>query len=302
MRYLGLDLGGTNIKGVVVEVHEDGSAVALTEATVPTGGIDGPDAVTGRIVALGHELVESCGEVAGAGLCVPGLFDPFTGVIEFFANLPGPWKGFPMRQRLGAGLGVPAVIMNDGRAFTLAEGRMGAGQGCSTLVGITLGTGVGGGVLVDGRLHLGRWGTAGEIGHLLVQDGDDAALCGCGSRGCVEAYLRADVISARAGRATAEEVYAGARDGDQQCVAAVAEASRHLSAALATLLMVLGPHRIVMGGGVAAAGETLLAPLHAEVARRVPLVPAADIEIVPAVLGSYAGAMGAAVAAADASV
>jgi glucokinase len=299
MRYLGLDLGGTNIKGVVVEVGADGSAVALTQQIVPTGGIDGPDAVAKRIVDLGHQLVASCGAVDGAGLCVPGLFDPFTGVVQFFTNLPGPWPGFPLRQRLGEGLGVPAMIMNDGRAFTLAEGRMGAGQGCSTLVGITLGTGVGGGVLVDGRLHLGRWGTAGEIGHLLVEDGDDAALCGCGARGCVEAYLRAAVISERAGRATAEEVYAGARDGDPRCVATVAEASRHLSAAIASLIMVLGPDRIVVGGGVAAAGEALLAPLRADVRRRMPLVPRADVEIVPAVLGSYAGAMGAAVAAAD---
>lgn len=301
MRYLGLDLGGTNIKGVVVEVADDGSAVALTQQSVPTGGVDGPEAVTGRIVALGHDLVASCGEVGGAGLCVPGLFDPFTGVIEFFTNLPGPWPGFPLRQRLGAGLGVPGMIMNDGRAFTLAEGRMGAGRGCSTLVGITLGTGVGGGVLVDGRLHLGRWGTAGEMGHMLVQDGPDAALCGCGSRGCLEAYLRADVISARAGRPSASEVYAGARDGDPRCQAAVEETTRHLGAALATLLMVLGPDRVVIGGGVAGAGETLMAPLRAEVARRLPLVPPEDIDIVPAVLGSYAGAMGAAVAAADAS-
>jgi glucokinase len=302
MRYLGLDLGGTNIKGVVVEVGDDGSAAALARQMVPTGGSDGPDAVTDRIVGLGRELVAGSGEVEAVGLCIPGLFDPFTGVVEFFSNLPGPWPGFPLRQRLGAGLGIPATIMNDGRAFTLAEGRMGAGQGASTLVGITLGTGVGGGVLVNGRLHLGRWGTAGEIGHLLVDDRDDAALCGCGSRGCVEAYLRADVISARAGRATAEEVYEGARSGDPRCAAAVAEACRHLGAALASLIMVLGPERIVVGGGVAAAGETLLTPLHADVARRVPLIPPDELEIVPAVLGSYAGAMGAAVAAADASV
>jgi glucokinase len=178
---------------------------------------------------------------------------------------------------------------------------MGAGRGCATLVGVTLGTGVGGGVLVDGRLHRGRWGIGGEIGHLLVVDGDAAALCGCGARGCVEAYLRADVISGLAGRATVEEVYAGARAGDPGCAAAVAEACRHLGAALASLVMVLGPDRIVVGGGVAAAGETLLAPLRAEVARRIQLVPADEIEIVPAVLGSYAGAMGAAVAAADAA-
>lgn len=301
MRYLGLDLGGTNIKGVVVDVGGDGPPVALAQAMVPTGGADGPEAVTGRIVGLGRELVEGSGDVLGVGLCVPGLFDPFTGVVEFFTNLPGPWPGFPLRDRLAEGLGVPGSIMNDGRAFTLAEGRMGAGQGCDTLVGITLGTGVGGGVLVDGRLHRGRWGIGGEVGHLLVVDDDDAAQCGCGARGCLEAYLRADVISARAGRATAEEVYADARAGEPDCVAAVAEVCRHLSAALASLLMVLGPDRIVVGGGIAAAGETLLAPLRTEVARRIQLIPAGEIEIVPAVLGSYAGAMGAAVDAADAA-
>jgi glucokinase len=301
MRYLGLDLGGTNIKGVVVGAGGDGPPVALAQAMVPTGGADGPDAVTERIIGLARELAGRCDGVLGVGLCVPGLFDPVTGVVEFFTNLPGPWPGFPLRDRLAAGLGVPALIMNDGRAFTLAEGRMGAGRGCATLVGVTLGTGVGGGVLVDGRLHGGRWGIGGEIGHLLVVDGDDAALCGCGARGCVEAYLRADVISGLAGRATVEEVYAGARAGDPGCAAAVAEACRHLGAALASLVMVLGPDRIVVGGGVAAAGETLLAPLRAEVARRIQLVPADEIEIVPAVLGSYAGAMGAAVAAADAA-
>ena len=301
MRYLGLDLGGTNIKGVVVEVGGDGPPVELTRGSAPTHGSAGPAAVTDRVVALGRQLAGGCGGVAGVGLGVPGLFAPATGVVEGFANLPGPWPGFPLRDRLAAGLGVPAVIMNDARAFTLAEGRMGAGRGCATLVGITLGTGVGGGVLIDGRLHLGHWGIGGEIGHALVEDGDDAALCGCGARGCLEAYLRADVLSAQAGRADAEEVYAGAREGDPACVAAVARACRHLSAAIASLVNVLGPERVVIGGGVAAAGESLLAPLRSAVHRRLRLVPGRDVEIVPAVLGAMAGAMGAAVASADAA-
>jgi glucokinase len=300
MRYLGLDLGGTNIKGVVIEDTGHGAPVALGRASAPTCGPEGPEAVAERVVALGRRLADECGGVAGVGLGVPGLFDRETGVVEFFTNLPGPWPGFPLRERLAQGLGVPAVIMNDARAFTLAEGRMGAGQGCATVVGITLGTGVGGGVLIDGRPHLGRWGIGGEIGHLLVEDGDDAALCGCGARGCLEAYLRADVLSALAGRPTAEEVYAGARQGDPDCTAAVATACRHLGAAMASLVNVLGPERIVVGGGVAAAGETLLAPLRAEVRRRLRLVPGREVEIVPAVLGPIAGAMGAAVAAADA--
>ncbi|MCW2635170.1 MAG: glucokinase [Blastococcus sp.] len=302
MRYLGLDLGGTNIKGVVIDVGGDGPPVVIARAMAPTHGEELPDGVTARILALGRELAGRCDGIAAVGLGVPGLFDRTTGDVEFFSNLPGAWPGFPLRARLAAGLGVPAVMVNDARAFTLAEGRMGAGQGCATLVGITLGTGVGGGVLVDGRLHLGRWGMGGEIGHMLVEDGDDAAPCGCGARGCLEAYLRADVLAAQAGRASAEQVYAGARDGDPDCIAAVALACRHLGAALASLVNVLGPERIVVGGGVAAAGDTLLTPVRAEVARRLRLVPGRDVEIVPAVLGSYAGAMGAAVSAADAAV
>lgn len=301
MRYLGLDLGGTNIKGVVIEVG-DGAPVAVARDSAPTVAQEGPDSVTQRLLALGRSLAGQCDGVAAVGIGVPGLFDRATGVVEFFTNLPGPWRGFPLRDRLSEGLRIPAVIMNDARAFTLAEGRMGAGQGCATLVGITLGTGVGGGVLIDGRLHLGHWGTGGEIGHLLVEDGEDAALCGCGARGCLEAYLRADVLSRLGGRASAEGVYAGARDGDPACQAAVASACRHLGAALASLVNVLGPERIVIGGGVAAAGETLLGPLRAEVQRRLQLVPGREVQIVPAVLGSMAGAMGAAVAAADAAL
>jgi glucokinase len=298
MRYLGLDLGGTNIKGVVVELR-DGVPVELVRAAAPTVGHEGPAAVTERMLALGRRLAGECDGVAAVGIGVPGLFDRATGVVQFFTNLPGPWPGFPLRDRIGEGLGVPATIMNDGRVFTLAEGRMGAGRGCATLVGITLGTGVGGGVLIGGRLHLGHWGIGGEIGHLVVEAGADAALCGCGARGCLEAYLRADVLSSLGGRASAEEVYAGAREGDPACRAAVDSACRHLGAALASLVNLLGPECIVIGGGVAAAGETLLEPLRAEVYRRLQLVPGRDVRIVPAVLGSLAGAIGAAVAAAD---
>lgn len=301
MRYLGLDLGGTNIKGVVVEVKPDGVPVALARASAPTHAAEGPEAVTNRIVALGLQLAEAHPSVHGVGVGVPGLFNTGTGVIDFFTNLPGPWPGFPLRDCVADRLGVPALVMNDARAFTLAEGRMGAGQGASTMVGITLGTGVGGGVLINGRLHLGRWGTAGEIGHVLVSADDGAAPCGCGVSGCVEAYARADVLCALAGRASAEEVYAAAREGDPVAASAVLAVARHLGTALASVVNVLGPDRIVVGGGIAAAGDTLLDPLRTALRGRIRLVPVDEVDVVPAVLGSYAGAMGAAIAAADAA-
>ena len=299
-RFLGLDLGGTNIKGVVVEVPPDGVPRSVATATAPTGAEQGPEGVVAGIIALGRQLSAEHPGALAAGLAVPGLFEPSTGTVEFFTNLPGPWPGFPLGARVAAGLGLPALVLNDGRAFTLAEGRMGAGQGHPTLLGLVLGTGVGGGVLLGGRLHLGRWGNAGEIGHLVVVDDEDAALCGCGARGCVEAYARADVLCAAARRSSAEQVYAGARAGDPACVAAVQAVCGHLAAALVSVVMLLGTDRVVVGGGIAAAGDTLLGPLRASLDRRLHLVPGREVEVVPAVLGSYAGAMGAALAVADA--
>ena len=302
VRFLGLDLGGTNIKGVVVEVPPGGVPRSVATATAPTRGEQGPEAVVAGLVAVGRQLAAGHPGAGAVGVAVPGLFEPATGTVEFFTNLPGPWPGFPLGQRVAAGLGLPSLVLNDGRAFTLAEGRMGAGQGHPTLLGLVLGTGVGGGVLLGGRLHLGRWGNAGEVGHLVVDDADDAALCGCGARGCVEAYARADVLCAAAGRSSAEQVYAGARAGDPACVAAVEAVCQHLSAALVGVVLLLGTDRVVVGGGIAAAGDTLLGPLRAALDRRLHLVPGGEVELVPAVLGPYAGAMGAALAVADAGL
>ena len=191
---------------------------------------------------------------------MPGLFDADTGVIRLFPNLPGPWPGFPLRDRLEAGFGRPVAIINDARAHTLAESRMGAGRGASTMALVTLGTGIGGGLIIDGKLHLGT-GTAGEIGHQTVLL--DGPLCGCGNRGCAEALAQARALTDAGGRATVEEVFAGAVDGDERCVAAVGQAARYLGVAVANVVNVLAPDRVVVGGGIAGAGEGILEPLRA---------------------------------------
>jgi glucokinase len=293
-RYLGLDLGGTNIKTVLIE--DGDSPRVVTSSTAPTYADRGPDAVVARIIELGRAVIAEHGPVDSAAVGVPGLFDRDAGTVLLFPNLPGPWRGHSLRDPVAAGLAVPVTMVNDARAFTLAEGLMGAGRGCSTLVCVTLGTGVGGGVMVNGELHLGAWGVAGEIGHQTVLP--DGPLCGCGNRGCAEVLTQARALAALAGRATAQEVYDGARRGDERCLAAIETVAGYLGIALANLVTVLGPDRIVVGGGIIAAGELVLGPVREHVRRRATLAPPDGIEVVHAQLGAAAGAIGAALAAA----
>jgi glucokinase len=296
-RFLGLDLGGTNTKSVVLEAAE-GDYRVVASSTAPTHADRGPSAVVERLVELGRRATKEHGEVERVGLGIPGLFDRVDGVAVLLPNLPGPWAGVPLRASLTEGIGAPATLVNDARAFTLAEGRMGAGRRCSTLIGMTLGTGVGGGLLIDGRLHLGAWGRAGEIGHQTVVP--DGPLCGCGNRGCVEAVAKAGELARLGGRPTAKDVYAGVRDGDARCRAAVETVAAYLGIGLANLVTVFGPECIVVGGGIVAAGDLVLDPIRAAIRERVTLVPADEINVVAASLGPAAGSIGAALAAADA--
>lgn len=295
MRVLGLDLGGTNVKTAVVEVDDDGAAEVVVHGSGPTDALRGPEAVAQRMVDLGAQAVEQHGPVAGVGVGVPGLFDFDGGEIVFFTNLPGPWEGFPLRSRIADGLGLPASLINDARAFTLAEGTVGAARGCRSMVGLTLGTGVGGGVMIEGKLLFGAFGVAGEIGHQTIDP--DGPVCGCGNPGCLEAFTRGPVIAAAAGTDSVEEAIAGMVAGDPRCRSALEAAIDHLAVGLANVVTVIGPERIVIGGGIAEAGDVLLDPIRAAVRERVTLVPPEQVDIVPAELGSAAGAIGAALAA-----
>jgi glucokinase len=260
----------------------------------PTEAEAGPERVTDNLIRVARTHLSENDDIDHVGLGVPGLFDAGTGVIELFPNLPGIWEGFPLRTAIEHAVDTPITMINDARAFTLAEGTMGAGRGFRIVACLTLGTGIGGGIMIDGRIHLGAFGMAGEIGHQTIDP--DGPLCGCGNRGCVEALARAGVLTELAGKASAEEVYRSASDGDERSISAIDEVARALGIGLANVVTLIGPDRIVIGGGIAAAGDLVLDPIRNAIRERVTLVPTNRIDVVAAQLGKWAGAYGAALA------
>lgn len=299
-RHLGLDLGATNLKWAVVE-QAGGTWSALARGQVPTRRVEDPagvpDAVVAQLGEVAREAIAAHGPVASIGIGVPGLYDPEEGSIRFLVNVPGPWAGHPVARPVREATGVPAFLVNDARAFGLAELRLGAGRGAASMVGLTLGTGIGGVLAIDGRVHQGHDGTAGEIGHQTIDP--DGPWCGCGNRGCMEAYARADQIAAACGTGTAEEAVRAARSGDARARSGLADVGRYLGIGIANMVTVIAPDRVVLGGGVAAAGELLFAPIRAEIARRVRTTATDRVALVPAELGTWAGAIGAAVHGAE---
>ena len=288
--HVGLDLGGTNIKCSVVEIGT-GAPKVLAEASCATNSAEGAEIVLERVAMLGRATAAPFGEPASAGLALPGHFDAVNGTGVLLPNLCGDWVGRPIAAPVAAHLGVPVRLVNDVRALTLAELRMGAGRGVRDLLCIALGTGVGGGVAIGGRLHLGL-GDAGEIGHTTVDP--DGPPCGCGNHGCLDRMASAGSIAAAAGRATVREAVVAARAGDPKARAAIERAATLVGRVLAGAIVLLWPERVVVGGGVAEAGEILLAPLRAEIRRRARVAPLERIPVVRAELGPHAGSIGAA--------
>jgi glucokinase len=297
-RHLGIDLGGTNLKWAIVERAGDAWRT-LDRDSEPTPAADGPDAVVGRMIEIGRRAVERRPGVASIGVGVPGLYDPVAGTTRFLVNVPGAWAGRPVAGPMAEGTGLPTALINDARAFGLAELRLGAGRGARSLVGLTLGTGIGGVVAIDGRVHLGHDGTAGEIGHQTLDP--DGPECGCGNRGCLEAFARADRMAAACDQPTAEAAIAAARAGDPKAIAGIERTGRYLGIGIANMIVVVSPDRVVLGGGNAVAAADLLLPhIHDELRRRVLTTALEEVAIVVAELGTWAGAIGAAIHGAEA--
>lgn len=283
MRALGIDVGGSNLKAVVLENER---VVSRREApTLSERG--GPAAVLERVVALAREA----GPFDSAGVALPGLFDE-QGRALLLPNLHGDWAGAPIAAPLAEALGIPVRLVNDGHAFALAESTLGAGRGAANVMCVVCGTGIGGGLVLDGRLHLGPKERAGEFGHHTVVE--DGPSCGCGNRGCLELYAGAGAIARAAGQETFREAADAARAGDIRAREAIDRAGRLIGLATANVLIFLCPDRVVVGGGVAEAGELLLGPLRDEVRRRARVAPLEEIAVVAAELGPEAGAIGAA--------
>lgn len=295
-RHLGLDLGGTNIKWVVAEHDRDGWR-SMGRDQVPTRGSGGPDAVVPQLADIGRAAIAAWPGVTSVGIGIPGLYDPVAGSTRFLVNLPGPWAGRPVAGPVGEALGLPAALINDARAFGLAELRLGAGRGARSMIGFTLGTGIGGVIAIDGRVLLGHDGTTGELGHQTIDP--DGPWCGCGNRGCLEAFARADQIAAACASPTAEEGIARARAGDPRAVDGLAQIGRYLGIGVGNMIAVLAPDRVVLGGGISAATDLLVEPIRAELRRRVHTTSLDEVEIVAAELGTWAGAVGAAIQGAE---
>ena len=288
--YLGLDLGGTMIKAIVLDADAGTWQALESRATVRSTA---PDTVAG-LIDFALDLVRAHPEVRGIGLTVPGHFDDL-GRTLVIPNVPGDWVGQEVKRPVAAATGLEVTMINDARAFGLAEARLGAARGASMAIGVALGTGIGGVVVKDGNVIMGRQGRAGEIGHqVLVTEGES---CGCGNHGCLETLARSDVVAAKAGQPSMREAAAAARAGDERALAAIEEAAYWIGIGLGNVATVLDPEVIFIGGGIAQAGDLLFEPVRRTIAERAPLIPVGECQVVAAALGPDAGAIGAALAA-----
>ncbi len=294
--HLGLDLGGTNIKWSVVS-REGEEWTSLAHGQLATDAGEGVDAVVQRLADAARDALAAWPGVVTIGVGVPGSYDPRAGTTRFLNNVPGKWDGRPLATELGAALALPCALINDARAFGLAELRLGAARGAQSMIGLTLGTGVGGVVAIDGRIHHGHDGSAGEIGHQTIDfEGPD---CTCGGRGCLEAYINGDAIAVDCGTATVRDAVDAARAGDARASAGIARAGHLLGIGIANMVNVFTPDRVVIGGGTAAALDLLIEPIWSEICDRVHFTPLDRLQVLPAQLGVWAGAIGAAIHGAE---
>jgi len=300
---LGIDIGGTSY--TVGAVASNGSCV-VAQRNEPTNPAAGADDVLRRIVAAGHAVMAETiasrpgASFIGAGAGAPGPLNTATGMVLLTPNLG--WTDFPLRDRLAEGLEIPVAIDNDANCAVLGEWWCGAASGTRNAIGFTIGTGIGGGIIIDGRLYHGASDCAGEIGHTTIDS--NGRRCACGNYGCLEAYASGPAIARRAVEAieagaesglpamaggnlaaiTAQTVYEAAHQGDELAREVVHDTAHFLGAGVANLVNIFNPEVVVVCGGVTRAGDLLLVPLRREVARRAFKPAVAAVRILPSVL------------------
>jgi glucokinase len=296
---IGIDLGGTNLRAAAVNEH--GKMLGKVSGSTPIGA--GPEPVMDDMARSVESLREQFGRdrLAGIGAGVPGNIDMDRGVIVGWGNMPA-FNGYPVRDSLAQRLGTTIVLENDANAASLGEKWMGAGRGVDDLVMLTLGTGVGGGIIVGGRILHGQIGMAGEVGHITVSPNGNP--CGCGNRGCLEKHASATAISAMArllglGRdVSSDQVYDLAKQGNDRAQQIFRVAGESLGIALAALINIFNFPLYLLGGGVVAAWDFFAPAMLAEVERRCftyrSTLQTAPTRIEPAILGNEAGLYGAA--------
>lgn len=310
-KFIGCDLGGTNLRAAIVDVE---SGDVLYQMGIPTLAREGHKVVMQRMADLFLQLIQKAGmqkdEIGGIGIGVPGVLDLEKGETLFLPNLPGTWPHVPLRDTITRLTGLRTVLLNDVRSITNGEWRFGAGRGVDTVAVFAVGTGIGGGLVINGQLHLGIGGTGGELGHTMIDF--HGPRCGCGNNGCLEAYASGPAIAAmgmkavaqglttRIGelceydlnRITPELIAQAAYAGDEIARDIYEKAGFYIGIAAANICASLGPRRIVIGGGVAQAGELLLEPIRRTVRARVKIMPVEQVEVVASQLGDNAGVIG----------
>ncbi|HOV30106.1 MAG TPA: ROK family protein [Anaerolineaceae bacterium] len=315
--YVGCDLGGTNIKAGLVDLL---SGQVIASKNTKTLSYEGHEAVIRRMADLIMSLVAEAGfewdQIGGIGVSAPGRLDLEKGETIFITNFPGHWINVPLKATLEEYLHVPVYILNDVRAITYGEWAFGAGKGVDCMLCFAIGTGIGGGVVMNNQLVLTQGGTAGELGHITIDI--HGPICGCGNNGCVETLASGPAIAAMGLKAvvqgqktiigemvnydlnkiTAHVIAKAAEAGDEVALSIWNEVGSNIGVAVINAALVVGPKRVVITGGVAAAGELLLHPIRETLRKRMIVMPADKIEIVQGSLGDNAGIIGLAVWAA----
>ena len=304
---IGIDAGGTKVAGLLVEPGNGGRILDRRE--VPTPAEDA-EATVRAIVALARDLMSGRDDVRAVGMGAAGMVD-LDGVMRYAPNVA--WREFPLARRVGQAVGLPTVVDNDANVAAWGEFRFGAGKDSTDMLLVTVGTGIGGGIVLGGKLLRGAHGFAAEIGHIIVEPG--GPRCGCGNQGCWEQVASGRAID-RLGRQAAREhpealivelaggdpdlvtgpvVSAAARQGDSLATRILAEVGRRLGEGIAGLVNVLDPDLVVIGGGAIEAGDFLLEPARRSFAGTVEAPEhRPEVPIVSARLGNDAGAVGAA--------
>ncbi len=311
-RAVGVDLGGTFIKAGVV----DDRGRILSRVKIDTQYARGPDMVVARIALAASKAVERAkltwARIGAVGLGSPGIFEPSTGIVSMSPNMPelaGLELASLVRERIGR-KHINVFLDNDANLAAFAEYWVGSSGDTRDLVLFTLGTGIGGGIVLNGDIWRGAWGVAGEVGHMnLFPDG---IRCGCGNHGCLEAYASAPALARRfreavtAGRpssmapllargvnVSARDIARAAGDGDRTCRELIEETGHYLGIGVMNMLHILNVERVIFAGGMSAAGDLLLEPIRAEARRRTMPLAMRNVEIVFSKLGNDAGLIGA---------
>jgi glucokinase len=306
---IGFDLGGTNMGAALVSPTGE----ILYESDGPTHSHESPENIIGRMKGLIRNCLNEAKnlnlEVASIGIGCPGILDSNTGIIKFSPNL-SHWNNVEIGRIMTEEFAVPVKIDNDVRVATLGEFNFGAGKGYQNIICITVGTGIGGGIILNGQLMRGPSQSMGEIGHMTLKK--DGPLCGCGNHGCFESVASATAIIRKARNSiedgksplmrkftdegehiSAYLVTKAAQQGDAEAVRIIRETAQWIGLGLANVINLLNPELVIIGGGVSLAGDILFKTIREEIAKRALKIPGSFVKVVPAMLGDSAGMIGA---------